>query len=339
MTDVKPLQVYRTAEGVRATRKSVTTEFSATDWERPFVDAFGDDYVAYRRQWARAGPAWVPPFPLHIDFQLVDACNMRCSFCPRDETVMQAMAATDLLNRGTRMPLAMFKQVIDEGARHGLRAINLGSTAEPLIHPQVAEMVAYARQHGVFDVRIITNGLLLRERLIRQLYDAGLTYLGISIDAWSPETYRAVRRQELSTVIAHAQLALRIRREMGLVFPRVRVSFVNTPATAGEFEAFLQFWQAQVDFVELQDFDDYSAEPSNFTFTCDEPFRRLMVWASGIVGCMAWTSERYPYGRIGEQSIQACWDSAALQALRASFARRDYNEMCLACYGKMATKS
>lgn len=326
-------------EALKSKRKSITTQFQRDDWERPFVEAFGEEYLAYRRAWEKAGPNWLPEFPLHIDFQLMDQCNMRCSFCPRDEEVMEAMGATDLLNRGTKTSLAAFKQVIDEGEKYGLRAINLGATSEPLIHKEVVQMVRYARQHGVFDIRIITNGLLLREKMIRQLYEAGLTYLGVSVDAWNPETYRKVRRNDLSKVMTNAQLAIKIRNEMALQFPRIRVSFVDSPEAKGEFEPFLEFWKDKVDFIELQDFDDFGAPPSNFTFDCAEPFRRVLVWASGIVGCIAWTAERYPYGHIHHgQTIKDCWDSAAARELRESFKTKNYNPMCLGCYGKMPTK-
>jgi pyruvate-formate lyase-activating enzyme len=324
---------------VTVERKAISTQFHVGDWERPFLEAFGDAYVEYRRRWERAGPAWRPEFPLHIDFQLQDACNMRCTFCPRNADVATAMKGnTEWINRGTKMSLEVFKQVIDEGERHGLRAINLGATSEPLIHPDIVEIVRYARQHGVFDIRIITNGLLLNEQMIRGLFEAGLTYLGVSVDAWMPETYRKVRRNDLSRVVRHAQLAMQIRQAMGQPFPRIRVSFVNCPQARGEFAPFLEFWKDKVDFVELQDFDDFGGPVTNTSFTCAEPFRRLMVWASGIVGCIAWDAEEYPYGHLHGQTIKACWDSPAAQALRDSFKTKAYNPMCLGCYGKMATK-
>lgn len=331
-----PLQL---AEGITSKRKEITTQFHQDDWERPFVETFGKPYLEYRRCWNQAGPSNIPDFPVHIDFQLTDACNMSCTFCPRDTPVMEAMGATDLLNRGTKMPLAMFKSVIDEGVKYNLRAINLGSTSEPLIHRDVVEMVRYAREQGVIDIRMITNGLLLKEKMIRNLFGAGLTYLGISVDAWNAETYRQVRKNNLTTIIANAELAMNIRAEMGLKFPRIRVSFVNSPEAQSEFPQFLEYWKSRVDWVELQDFDDFGGPVVNRNFTCLEPFRRLMVWASGVVGCIAWTAERYPYGHLHGQTIKDCWDSQALRELRATFTEKHpYNEMCLGCYGKMATK-
>lgn len=340
MSEIIPLTLKMADAGqdLQTKRKSITTEFQIGDWERPFHEAFGEDYRAYRAAWDKAGPAWTPEFPLHIDFQLMDQCNMRCTFCPRDEPVMEAMGAKGELNRGTKMTLVDFKKVIDEGERYGLRAINLGATAEPLIHPDVVEMVRYARQHGVFDIRMITNGLLLKEKMIRRLYEAGLTYLGVSIDSVNPETYRQVRKNDLAKVVKNVEMAVAIRREMQLEFPRIRVSFVDSPEAHDEFPAFLEQWKNKVDWVELQDFDDFGGATTNFTFNCAEPFRRLMVWASGIVGCIAWTAERYPYGHLHGQSIKEAWDSQAIRDLRDSFKDKSYNAMCLGCYGKMPTK-
>jgi len=319
-------------------RRSVTTEFQVGDWERPFVETFGKEYHAYRKAWEQSGPGRIPQFPLHIDFQLMDRCNMRCVFCPRNESVMVAAETTNLLNQGTKMLLENFRKVIDEGEYYGLRAINLGSTAEPLIHPDVVEMVQYARQHGVFDIRIITNGLMLKDRMIRQLYESGLTYLSVSLDAWTSETYRKLRRNDLEKVVENTLLAVAIRQEMQMDFPRIRVSFVNLPESKGEFGPFLEFWKDKVDFVELQDYDNFGAPTCNFSFKCMEPYRRLMVWASGVVGCIAWTAERCPYGHVLDQTIKECWESKAINKLRTSLEQRNYNSMCLGCYGKMQAK-
>src|SRR5207245_11664486 len=128
-----------------------------------------------------------------------------------------------------------------------------------------------------------------------------------------------------SKVVNNALLAMKIRKEMGLDFPRIRVSFVDSPEAKSEFEEFLKFWKDRVDFVELQDYNDFGSPPSNFHFTCAEPYRRLMVWASGIVGCIAWTSERYPYGHIHGQPIKECCDSLAIRELQEPFKTKSYN--------------
>jgi hypothetical protein len=78
---------------------------------------------------------------------------MRCTFCPRNSKVLKAMDYEDGLNNGTVMSLDVFKKIIDEGEKFGLPAINLGASAEPLMHPDVVEMVRYAREHGVMDIR------------------------------------------------------------------------------------------------------------------------------------------------------------------------------------------
>ena len=58
--------------------------------------------------------------------------------------------------------------------------------------------------------------------MIRDLYDAGLTYLSVSVDAWKPETYKKVRKNKLQKIIDHTLLAVKIRNELKLEFPRIR---------------------------------------------------------------------------------------------------------------------
>ena len=186
---------------------------------------------------------------------------------------------------------------------------------------------------------MITNALRLKEKMIRDLYSAGLTYLGISLDAYTPETYKIVRRNHLKRVWDHTLLALQIRNDLKLDFPRIRVSFVNSPEAKHEFEQFLEYWKDKADFVELQDYDDFLNPACNFNFTCTEPYRRVMVWASGVIGCIAWTAERYPYGHIHNgATVKDCWESQNLKDLRESFKTKSYKPMCISCYGKMATK-
>ena len=127
--------------------------------------------------------------------------------------------------------------------------------------------------------------------------------------------------------------------DVGLNAFLIRVSFVDTELAKGEFEPFLNFWKYKVDFVELQDLDDYGGSTTNDNFTCIEPHRRVMVWASNIVGCIAWTAETYPYGNFERQTIKECWDSSPIRKLRDDVDAQKFGKMCLGCYGKMESKS
>jgi hypothetical protein len=111
------------------------------------------------------------------------------------------------------------------------------------------------------------------------------------------------------------------------------------PVAKGEFEPFLAFWQDKADFVDLQDLDDFSAEASSFNFTCDELYRRVMVWASGVAVCITWTAESYPYGNINTHTIKECWHSKFIKDLRTSVEIKNNHPMYLNYCCKMEEKN
>jgi hypothetical protein len=57
---------------------------------------------------------------------------------------------------------------------------------EPLLHPDIVELVAETRRRGAIAT-LNTNGLLLTPALIKQLNKAGLDYLWMSIDNAAPD--------------------------------------------------------------------------------------------------------------------------------------------------------
>lgn len=67
-----------------------------------------------------------------------------------------------------------------------------GGFGEPLAHPDIAEMVAQAKALGS-RVELVTNGTLLTKERSRQLIDAGLDMLWVSLDGATPESYADVR--------------------------------------------------------------------------------------------------------------------------------------------------
>ncbi len=63
---------------------------------------------------------------------------------------------------------------------------------EPLLHPDIVEMVALAEELGA-RTELITNGLLLDQEMAEGLVQAGLDTLVISVDGASPEAHAGIR--------------------------------------------------------------------------------------------------------------------------------------------------
>jgi len=73
---------------------------------------------------------------------------------------------------------------------------------EPLVHPNIVEVVRYCRELG-FATSLTTNGFLLTRKLLAELEDAGLQVMQISVDRMTPSpiTKKSSRRSCPSSII------------------------------------------------------------------------------------------------------------------------------------------
>jgi MoaA/NifB/PqqE/SkfB family radical SAM enzyme len=111
--------------------------------------------------------------PVMVQVIPVRRCNLACGYCNEYDDVSQPV------------PTEVMKARIDHLAGLGL-AILTFSGGEPLLHPELPELVAHARARGLFPT-MITNGYLISREVIERLNDAGLDHMQISIDNVEPD--------------------------------------------------------------------------------------------------------------------------------------------------------
>jgi MoaA/NifB/PqqE/SkfB family radical SAM enzyme len=103
----------------------------------------------------------------------VRRCNLSCTYCNEFDNYSEPVATEVLSKR------------LDKLAELGTTAITI-SGGEPLLHPELEEVIRKARRHRML-AGLITNGYLLTRERIKRLNGAGLEYLQISIDNVSPD--------------------------------------------------------------------------------------------------------------------------------------------------------
>lgn len=112
-----------------------------------------------------------------------DQCNIACRTCIRngwDE------------NLG-RMSDETFEQIMAGiAAMSPVPTVFFGGLGEPLFHKRTVDWIARAKATGA-TVELITNGTMLTEKRSRQIIEAGLDVLWVSIDGATPESYADVR--------------------------------------------------------------------------------------------------------------------------------------------------
>jgi len=104
------------------------------------------------------------------------------------------------------------------------------------MHPGITEMVQKSAQIAS-KVELITNGLLLSEKLAAQLIEAGLNTLWVSLDGASPESYADVRLSEslksvLQNISTYREMYQKIRggdADIGVVFVAMKRNMEELP--------------------------------------------------------------------------------------------------------------
>jgi radical SAM protein with 4Fe4S-binding SPASM domain len=106
-----------------------------------------------------------------VVWNLTRACNLCCAHC---------YASSDRERYSGELEDEECRRVIDDLARFGVPAI-LFSGGEPLMRPDALELAAHAAERGIRCV-LSTNGTLVTEEIARDIEEAGLSYVGISLD-------------------------------------------------------------------------------------------------------------------------------------------------------------
>ena len=139
-----------------------------------------------------------------ISWNTTQACNISCLHCYRD--------AGDCLR--DELTTDEGKRLLDDAFACGFR-IFVFSGGEPLLRPDLLELIAYARSIGLRPV-LGTNGILLTPEKVAELKQAGLAAAGISVDSVSPERHDWFRQS--AGAWAATVEGMRVCRESGLPF-------------------------------------------------------------------------------------------------------------------------
>jgi len=129
--------------------------------------------------------------PSHVYLELTARCNLRCGWCIQAHSDFREGHTED-------MPFEMFEEIVS-GLR-GTKVLYLCLNGEPLLYDRIVDAVALARR-TIPSVRFVTNGLLLDRDVAKELKQAGLSELGVSIDGTDPELMERIRGLSLETVV------------------------------------------------------------------------------------------------------------------------------------------
>lgn len=121
--------------------------------------------------------------PIQVHIVPIRRCNLACTYCNEFDGFSPPVSTPLMLRR------------IDLLAALGTTIITI-SGGEPLLHPDLDDIIRRIHQHGIIAT-LITNGYLLSPERVHRLNRAGLEHMEISIDNVKPD---AVSKKSLKVL-------------------------------------------------------------------------------------------------------------------------------------------
>lgn len=297
------------------------------DIDDVMTDLYGNNYAEYRRIFSQKTPPQLS-LPLHLDVDVIDACNLSCSMCHQRYRK----------RTGAKIDPKYIEKAISESAPI-LASVNFGASCEPLLDKEIVSYgLDIVNKYNIMDSFIHTNGILLDEEFSRAIVDKQLKHLCISVDAASPEIYFDMRKSnKYDCLVNNINKFLKIRGSE--VFPQLRLSFCKTNINISEKDIFFNLWKDIADVIDFQELrlvegmsKDITREKNKvINQTCDPGKLRGMLWPDGTITpcCAAWSE--VAWGNLASNSMSEIWNSHKANTMRNIFAGNDYSKYPQVC--------
>ncbi len=175
----------------------------------------------------------------YLRISLTENCNLRCIYCKPDQCTT---------NNSDLMTKEEIVSIIRVMAESGIKKVRF-TGGEPLLRKDITEIISeVSKIKGIDDIALTTNGILL-EAKAKELKDAGLMRVNVSLDTLKEERYRELTGGDLKSVLKGIAAA----RKEGLYPIKLNTVLINN-FNKDEIEDFVNITvenDMDVRFIEL----------------------------------------------------------------------------------------
>ena len=298
--------------------------------------------------------------PLMVPFSLqicvTECCNLHCEFC-----LHGTERAKDICF--STMSMETISKLVNDLKKENrkVKQILISGIGEPLIHNNIVQIVKEV--HKISDkVGIITNGTLLNPKLTKELLEAGLDVLRISINGLTTDDYikytnTIIEPEKIQKNIKYFFEQARQRESQGKSKCLVYVKIMNYMVDTEEKEKlFLDRYSQICDLVNIENLNEVSPDVTynkiadvdlNLTRRgtkreevkiCPRPFYEAVISAKGeVLACCHdfWLNPHASVmGDLREQQFLKIWNSKKFNDFRyrmLKFGAHGANATCREC--------
>jgi MoaA/NifB/PqqE/SkfB family radical SAM enzyme len=275
------------------------------------------------------------PFPVHLDIESTNACQLKCPMCPRvNMTRKIGFMSWDTLTR-----------ILVE-AQGRTKDCFLHQFGEPLLHPEIVPMIRAIKTAGIW-VSMSTNGVLLTGSKANEVLRSGIDQLTIDLDALAREDYEFYRPgARYEEVLANIETCLRLQ-EVLCTPTQISLQMIDMNNNQQYIEEFRRRYEVRMKALGgellVKPFVNYASRVPKLSskyplfdseWHCWFPNYSLTIQWNGdcCVCCQDCNAEVF-FGNIHLQPIKQIWDGTELERLREVFqsGKREKTTFCRGC--------
>lgn len=236
----------------------------------------------------------------YLRISVTDRCNLRCTYCMPAEGI-------ELMRHDEVLSLEQIADVVRIGAeKFGIKKVRL-TGGEPLVRKGIVSLVALLNAiQQIEEITLTTNGILLT-KYAKELKEAGLKRVNISLDTLSPEKFKAITRVgELSEVLQGIKAA----QDAGLHPIKINVVKMasSNPEELDQLKAFCEKEGLKIQFIRQMDletgsFSQVEGGKGGNCVICN----RLRLTADGFLKPCLFSNKAYSTEELG---IEAAFNAA-----------------------------
>lgn len=266
--------------------------------------------------------------PLSLTVLASSICNLKCKYCVHGSG---APWLENVQKIGHYFKLETAKELVD-----GLKAackkgvpplcrITYAGYGEPLLNPEIADIIAYTKQGQVCkEVVVVTNAVALTSELSDQLIHAGLDLIRISIQGITTKDYweQSSRQVDIEKLVKSIQYYYSHKK----AGQRVYIKIMNEQLKSDEERAtFLRMFEDCCDEIAFEslapvlanateeDVDRFQKGINTDSVAqmriCPLPFYSLHIMTDGSIASCCYYDHAVILGNVYQTSIQEIWES------------------------------
>ena len=174
---------------------------------------------------------------LIVRLDTTNFCNLKCKMC---------FFSIEKVEKAERMEIETFKQAADKLFSQ-TRMLYLSCGAEPLVNRDFDKFVAISNGYGVPFTSFATNGMLMKENIVKSCIENKISEIVFSIDGNTPETMESIRRgSKFKKVIENLTMTNNMVLKAKSKYPMIRVNFTLMKSNFHELEEFISLLSLKI---------------------------------------------------------------------------------------------